>query len=123
MKIGFIGLGKMGKGMVFHLLEQAVEVIAWNRSPEPLDEVVAAGAKAAKDIKDLVSQLEAPRMILLMLPAGEVTQEFIDLLKPELNQGDLIIDCANSYYKDTLKRAKELEERDIHYMDCGTSGG
>lgn len=123
MKIGFIGLGKMGKNMVLRALENQVSVVAWNRSPEPLTEVVSAGALAASSIEDLVAKLETPRMILLMLPAGAVTDDFIDQLKTLLQKGDLIIECANSYYKDTLRRSKDLQEREIHFMDCGTSGG
>lgn len=123
MQIGFIGLGKMGKGMVLNALEKDVAVVAWNRSPEPLQEVTAAGATPASSISDLLSKLPAPRMILLMLPAGEVTDQFIDELKPQLKKGDLIVDCANSFYKDTLRRNNDLNSLGIHFMDCGTSGG
>ncbi|OGE31858.1 6-phosphogluconate dehydrogenase (decarboxylating) [Candidatus Daviesbacteria bacterium RIFCSPHIGHO2_01_FULL_44_29] len=123
MKIGFIGLGKMGKAMVLNALEQGVEVVAWNRSPEPVEEVAGAGAIPAETIKDLVSKLEPPRMILLMLPAGEVTDEFINELRPHLSADDLIVDCANSFYKDTIRRSQDLKSSRIHFMDCGTSGG
>lgn len=123
MKLGYVGLGKMGKNMVLHLLEQGVEVVAWNRSPEPLGEVVKAGAVPASNLSDLISKLDTPRVIWLMLPAGEVTDEFIDQLIPLLNEGNLVIDGANSFYKDTLRRSEKLKERGIHFMDVGVSGG
>ncbi len=123
MKLGFIGLGRMGKNIVLNLLEHDIEVVAWNRSPQPLEEVVAAGAIGAKDLEDLVSKLEAPRIIWLMLPAGEITDEHIDKILPLLSQGDLIIDGANSYYKDTLKRDEKIKKTGVHFMDIGVSGG
>ncbi len=123
MKLGYIGLGRMGKNMVFRMLEQGVEVVAWNRSPEPLEEAVKAGAIGAENIKDLVSKLDSPRIIWLMLPAGETTDEFIDKLLPLLSKGDLIIDGANSFYKDTLRRADKLTSHEINFMDIGVSGG
>jgi 6-phosphogluconate dehydrogenase len=123
MKIGYVGLGRMGKNMVLHLLEQGEEVVAWNRSPEPLEEVVAAGAVAATDLADLVSKLDTPRVIWLMLPAGDVTDEFIDKILPLLSKGDLLIDGGNSFYKDTLKRAEKIKATGVHFMDIGTSGG
>lgn len=123
MKIGYIGLGKMGKNMVLRLLEQGQEVVAWNRSKDSVLEVEKAGATGAETIKDLVSKLEAPRVVWLMLPAGEVTDEHIDILLPLLTDGDLIIDGANSFYKDTLRRAEKIKPTGIHFMDIGVSGG
>lgn len=113
----------MGKNMVLHLLEQGIEVVAWNRSPEPVEEVMKAGAIGAKDMADLVSKLDAPRIIWLMLPAGEVVDEFIDKLIPLLSKGDLLIDGGNSFYKDSIRRSESLLSKDIHFMDIGTSGG
>lgn len=123
MQIGYIGLGRMGKNMVLRLLEQGIQVIAWNRSVAPLDEVVQAGAEGSTSIKDLVNHLPTPRVIWLMLPAGEVTDEYIDQLIPLLQPGDLLIDGGNSFYKDTLRRNDKLAKHDIHFMDIGTSGG
>lgn len=130
MKIGYIGLGRMGKNMVLHLLEQEIKVVAWNRSPEPVKEVAQAGAVGAKDLEDLVSKLRDPDMrqddgvvIWLMLPAGEITDEYIDKLLPLLSKGDLIIDGANSFYKDTLRRNEKITAKGVHFMDIGTSGG
>lgn len=123
MKLGYVGLGRMGKNMVLHLLEQGQEVVAWNRSPEPLEEVTQSGAIPAQDVADLVSKLETPRVIWLMLPAGEVTDEFIDKVLPLLEPGDLLIDGGNSFYKDTLRRAEKIKPTGVHFMDIGTSGG
>ncbi len=123
MKIGYIGLGRMGKNMVLHLLEQGIEVVAWNRSPEPREEVQKAGAEAVESLQELVSKLEHPRIIWLMLPAGEVTDQHLEELIPLVEKGDLIIDGANSFYKDTLRRYQTLQEKGIEFMDIGVSGG
>lgn len=133
MKIGYIGLGRMGKNMVFRLLEharlarrqarQGIEVVAWNRTRDDVDEVVKAGAVGAETVEDLVSKLEPPRTVWLMLPAGEVTDEYIDKLLPILAKDDLIIDGANSFYKDTLRRWDKIQPTGIHFMDIGVSGG
>lgn len=123
MRIGYVGLGRMGKNMVLHLLEQGIEVVAWNRSPQPREEVAKAGALSVENLEELVSKLETPRIIWLMLPAGQVTDEFIDKLLPLLQSGDLLIDGGNSFYKDTLRRAEKLQKSGIHFMDIGTSGG
>lgn len=123
MKVGYIGLGRMGKNMVLRLLEQGQEVVAWNRSPEPVAEVVAAGAIGAESIEDLVKKLESPRVIWLMLTAGEVIDSMIDQLLPLLDKGDLIIEGANSFYKDTLRRSEKVQAAGINFMDIGVSGG
>lgn len=123
MKIGYIGLGRMGKNMVLHLLEQGIEVVAWNRSSDPVKEVVEKGAIGAENIEDLVSKLENPKIIWLMLPAGDITDEYIDKLLPLLNAEDLIIDGGNSFYKDTLRRNEKIAAKGVHFMDIGTSGG
>lgn len=129
MKIGFIGLGKMGKNMVLHLLEQGVEVIAWNRSPGPIEEVKNQKSKvknnftAVDSIELLVSAVKPPRIIWLMLPAGEVTDQYIDEILPLLSPGDLVIDGANSFYKDTLRRSEKIQKNGVHFMDIGVSGG
>lgn len=125
MKIGYIGLGKMGKGMVLNLLEKGIEVVAWNRSPEPREEVKAAGAQTVENAEDVIEAVGAPgeRIIWLMLPAGETTDQFIDKLLPLMSEGDLLIDGANSFYKDTLRRAEKIKPTGIHFMDIGVSGG
>lgn len=123
MKIGYIGLGRMGKNMVLRLLENGIDVVAWNRSQEPIDEVVEKGAVGAESIEDLVTKLEAPRVIWLMVTAGPIVDEVLDQLVDKLSQGDLVIDGGNSFYTDTLKRAERLKEKGVGFMDIGTSGG
>ncbi len=121
--MGYIGLGKMGKNMVLRLLEHQIEIVAWNRSPEPLNEVVAAGALPATDLPHLVDQLPSPRVIWLMLPAGEVTDTILTELQPLLTAGDLVVDGANAFYQDSLRRAEQLKQTGVHFVDIGVSGG
>lgn len=123
MKLGYLGLGRMGKNMVLRLLEQGIEVVAWNRSSEPLSEVVSAGAVGASSVDELISQLEIPRTVWLMLPAGEVTDEILNKIIDKLSPGDLVIDGGNSFYKDSIRRNKLLSSRGVHFMDIGVSGG
>lgn len=113
----------MGKNMVFRLLEKGIGVVAWNRTKQDTDEVVARGAVGAVTIEELVSKLESPRVVWLMLPAGAITDEYIDKLILLLSSGDLIVDGANSFYKDTLRRAEKIKSTGIHFMDIGVSGG
>lgn len=123
MKIGYIGLGRMGKNMVLRFLEQGIEVVAWNRSPKPLEEVKKAGAQTAASIDELISKLETPRTIWVMVTAGETVDLILKELAEKLEPGDLVIDGGNSFYKDSIRRAKVLAEKGIHFMDIGTSGG
>lgn len=126
MQIGYIGLGKMGKNMVLRLLQEGVAVTAWNRSPKPLETVVAAGATGASSIEELVSSLRKktePIIVWLMLPSGEVTDTYIDKLTPLLRSEDILIDGANSRYTDTLRRATRLSAAGIHFVDVAVSGG
>lgn len=131
MKIGFIGLGRMGKNIVLNLLEHGIEVVAWNRSSEPREELKqeASQLKSGSDklivvetTDELVSSLNTPRIIWLMVSADAVDAVLADLA-PKLEKGDLVVDGGNSFYQETLRRAKELSEKGIHFMDVGTSGG
>jgi len=123
MQIAYIGLGKMGKNMVLRLLEQNIEVVAWNRSKEPLAEAVAAGAKALENFADLSKLLTGRKIIWLMLPAGQVTDQLLSEIVPYLAQGDLVIDGGNAFYKDSMRRSAELAERGVGFLDIGVSGG
>ncbi|MBS3061933.1 MAG: decarboxylating 6-phosphogluconate dehydrogenase [Candidatus Diapherotrites archaeon] len=123
MRIGFIGLGRMGKNMVLRLLSKKHSVVAWNRSIEPLQEVESHGAIGATDFKNLVSQLPSPRIIWTMLPAGDVTEKTLAELLELLSKGDIVIDGANSNYVDTVRRGEQFRERGIHFFDAGVSGG
>ena len=122
MEIGFVGLGKMGKGIVAHLLEKKVKVVVWNRSQDDVDEMVKLGAVKAENHRDLVKKLKSPRVIWIMVPNGKPVDEMIDELLPHINKTDILIDGGNSFYKDTIKRGKRLKGK-VHFMDIGTSGG
>jgi len=123
MKIGFIGLGKMGLNMVHRLLLDKHELIVSNRSKEPLKEAEKLGAKAFSSVKELVSNLEGKKIIWLMVPSGKPVDENIEALLPLLNKDDIIIDGGNSYFKDSVARAERCALKGVHYIDCGTSGG
>ena len=123
-KIGMIGLGKMGGNMTRRLLRRGIAVTGYN------DEPAAAGTlvddenfEVAPSLQALVDRLEAPRALWLMLPAGDVTQNVIDELAPLLAAGDIVIDGANSYYKDTVGRGQALSRRGVQFVDAGVSGG
>jgi len=126
MKLGYIGLGKMGLNMVERLLEKDYEVVANNRSSEAIDQVVGFGAIGAYSISELVEKLESSdgnsKTIWLMVPHKAVDDVLSELV-PLLNEGDTIIDGGNSPYIETLRRSKELTEKGIRFMDVGVSGG
>ncbi|MEK7452645.1 MAG: phosphogluconate dehydrogenase (NAD(+)-dependent, decarboxylating) [Patescibacteria group bacterium] len=122
MKIGYIGLGKMGEGMVLRLLEKGWDVVAYNRSKDPIKEVEKNGAVGAYSLRELVDKLETPRVIWLMV-SHQAVDAVLEELVPLLSDGDVLIDGGNSNYKETLKRSKELKEKNIHFLDAGTSGG
>ncbi|MBK8981347.1 MAG: decarboxylating 6-phosphogluconate dehydrogenase [Ignavibacteria bacterium] len=123
MKIGFIGLGKMGAFMVERLLIHNQEVVVYNRSPEKTNEISKKGAEPSFSLDELVSKLPSPKVVWMMIPSGDPVQKTIEELIPLLSKGDIIIDGGNSYYKDSVRRAAELEKYGINYMDAGTSGG
>lgn len=123
MRIGYIGLGKMGKNMVLRLLEQGHQVVAWNRSQKAYEEVSAAGAETATSLTAVVATLQAPRTVWLMLPAGEPTHAMIEELSTLLSAGDTVIDGANSFYKDSQAHSALLAQKNIHFIDAGVSGG
>lgn len=123
MQIGYLGLGKMGKNMVLRLLEKGHQVVAWNRSEAPRQEVAMAGATAVDTIEALVKALKPPRVIWLMLPAGEVNEATISQLSELLSPGDTIIDGANEFYKEAIRRANVLQAKEIQFLDAGVSGG
>src|SRR5439155_17930163 len=122
MQLGMIGLGRMGANMVHRLLAGGHQCVVFDRSPKAVEELVRAKAVGASSVVDLVKKLETPRAVWLMVPAAAVDATIKDLL-PHLAAGDIIIDGGNSYYVDDIRRARELAERGIHYVDVGTSGG
>jgi len=123
MKLGIIGLGKMGAFMAERLLREGHEVVANNRSPDKTKLIEAKGAEGAYSLEELVNKLESPRVIWMMVPSGETVQNMIDSLIPLISKGDIIIDGGNSYYKDSVRRYNQLKELGINYLDTGTSGG
>jgi 6-phosphogluconate dehydrogenase len=123
MQLGFVGLGRMGGNMVHRLARGGHEVVAFNRSPAPVQEAVRNGATGATSLQDLVERVAAPRHIWLMLPAGGVTDQYLDQLMDMCQPGDLFVDGANSKWKDTMARAERIKARGFEFVDCGTSGG
>lgn len=123
MKLGFIGLGKMGFNMVQRLLNDGHEVVVWNNTQVPINELTAKGATGASSVKDLVNKLPERKVVWLMVPAGSPVDENIEELSKYLKKDDIIIDGGNSYWKDTQARGNRCSLKDIHYLDCGTSGG
>jgi 6-phosphogluconate dehydrogenase len=121
-KIGYIGLGKMGKNMVFRLLENEWDVVAYNRSPESVKEVENKGAKGAYSLKEVVDGLESPRLVWLMVP-HQAVDSVLEELVPMLEDGDVVIDGGNSNYKESIRRSQELKEKNIEFLDAGVSGG
>ena len=124
MQLGFVGLGKMGGNMVHRIHRDSDhEVVAFDFSADAVKEAEGHGAKGASGLEDLVSKLDAPRAVWIMVPAGDATQETVDKLAELLDEGDLIIDGGNSRWSDDKKRAEQLKPQGIDYMDVGTSGG
>src|SRR5712691_7687255 len=122
MQLGMIGLGRMGANMVRRLLKGGHDCVVFDMSPKAVEELAEENAVGAASFTDLVRKLEKPRAVWLMVPAAVVDSTIADLL-PALEPGDILIDGGNSYYIDDIRRAKELAQRQIHYVDVGTSGG
>ncbi len=123
MKIGFVGLGKMGGNMVKRLLLGGHEVAAYDPLAEARKTAEKDGAETAASLEELVRNLAPPRAVWIMVPAGEVTGAVVGELSGLLAEGDVLIDGGNSYYRDSLRRAGELREKGIAFLDAGTSGG
>ncbi|WP_379128632.1 phosphogluconate dehydrogenase (NAD(+)-dependent, decarboxylating) [Paenibacillus sp. sgz500958] len=123
MKLGMIGLGKMGYNLVLNLLRHNHEVVVTDIHPDKGVELENHGAIPASSIADLILKLEHPRIVWMMVPAGPATEGVLDSLSALLEEGDIIIDGGNSHYKESISRAASLKERGIHFFDAGTSGG
>jgi 6-phosphogluconate dehydrogenase len=123
MELGIVGLGKMGANMAERLSRNAIRVVGFDSQAEAVARVVAKGAVGADSLSSLVSQLAAPRTIWLMVPAGDPVDQTIQALLPYLRAEDTLIDGGNSNYKETIRRAAQLQAQSIHYVDVGTSGG
>jgi 6-phosphogluconate dehydrogenase len=122
VQLGMIGLGRMGANMVRRLMLDGHECVVYNRSPKPVEQLVGEGATGSGSLSELVQKLEAPRCVWLMVPAGVVDATLADLL-PLLSPGDTVIDGGNSYYHDDIRRATDLKQQGLSYVDVGTSGG
>jgi len=122
MKLGYIGLGKMGYNMVELLLDKKYEVVVYNRSEGPVQKIAQQGAQPAGSLKELVSALVHPRLVWIMIP-HQAVDAVLKELTPLLGKGDTVIDGGNSPYKDSIRRAKELEAKGIDFLDAGVSGG
>jgi 6-phosphogluconate dehydrogenase len=123
MKLGMIGLGRMGGNMVERLLRGGHQVVAFARSAESVREAAARGAVGAFSIGELVEKLEPPRVVWMMIPVGRPVEETISELQPRLAPGDIIVDGGNSRFSDSARRARELAQAGIGFLDSGTSGG
>ncbi len=123
MELAIIGLGKMGLNMATRLVRGGHRVVGFARSVETVKEAVVLGAEGASSLEDAVSKLNAPRIVWVMVPSGQATDDTINKLEGLLQKGDIVIDGGNSNYKDSVRHAAQLEARGIDFVDCGTSGG
>lgn len=123
MKLGMVGLGKMGANMTKRLLEQGHELVVTDLSPDAIKESESHGAIGASNLEDLVSKLDSPKIVWVMVPSGNPTTSTLNKLGDLLDEGDIVIDGGNSNYKLTMHHATELAEKGLHMIDVGTSGG
>ncbi|HVZ28607.1 MAG TPA: decarboxylating 6-phosphogluconate dehydrogenase [Rhizomicrobium sp.] len=121
MQIGIVGLGRMGANIGRRLMGKGHTVVGYDRDAKAVAGL--SGATGAANLKDLVTKLSPPRAVWVMLPAGKITEDTVMELGGLLSAGDTVIDGGNSFYKDDIRRAKALKEKNIAYVDCGTSGG
>ena len=121
MQIGIVGLGRMGANIGRRLMSKGHTVVAFDREPKAV--AALTGATGAASLKEMVEKLDTPRAVWVMLPAGKITDDTIFALGDLLSAGDVVIDGGNTFYKDDIRRAKELKKKNIGYVDCGTSGG
>lgn len=123
LNIGIIGLGKMGYNLALNLIGNGHKVVAYDVTKEIVDKIAKEGAAPAESLQDLLQRLPSRRVIWLMIPAGIVVEQVIDELSAYLDPSDIIIDGGNSNYKDSIRRYEKLKEKNIDFLDCGTSGG
>jgi 6-phosphogluconate dehydrogenase len=123
MKLGVIGLGRMGGNISRRLMKHGHECVVYDQSEEAVDGIVTDGAAKSTGLEDMVGQLQSPKIVWVMLPSGKITEDTVNALGGMMRQGDIIIDGGNSMYKDDIRRAARLREKGIVYADVGTSGG
>jgi len=122
MQIGMIGLGRMGGNMSLRLLRAKHQCVVFDRHPENVKKVSDEGGKGTASLEELIQKMTPPRAVWMMVPAAGVDAT-IEKLVPQMQRGDILIDGGNSYYIDDIRRSKQLQQRGIHYVDVGTSGG
>ncbi len=123
MKIGFIGLGRMGFNIVLNLKDHKIKAVAYNKSPEPIKEIKKKKIEVAFSIEELMKKLPKQKIIWIMVTAGKPVDLVIEQLLPYLSKGDIVIDGGNSFYKDSVRRYNYLKNKKINFLDIGTSGG
>jgi 6-phosphogluconate dehydrogenase len=123
MRLGMVGLGRMGANMTRRLMRGGHELVVTDLSAENVKHIAGEGAIASSSLDDFVSKLGKPRIAWLMVPAGGPTEQSMQALSQRMQAGDILIDGGNSYFKDDVRRSKQLKEKGIHYVDVGTSGG
>ena len=123
MQLGIVGLGRMGANIARRLGAAGHSCTVYDVDAAVVQQLAGEGAEGAGSLEDLVSRLEAPRAVWVMLPAGEITERTIDALGDHLSAGDIVIDGGNTFFKDDVRRAEALKPKGIHYVDVGTSGG
>ena len=123
MQLGLVGLGRMGANMSRRLMKGGHKVTVFDLSTENIKKLAQDGAEGANSYEDLVKKLSKPRAVWVMVPAGKPTEDTVQTIAAAMEPGDIIIDGGNSFYKDDIRRAAELQKKGIHYCDAGTSGG
>src|ERR1700716_3037237 len=123
MQLGMVGLRRMGANMTRRLIRGGHQLVVSDRSPDPVKQLTNEGAAGSSSLQDLVAKLKPPRAAWVMVPAGDPTEQTVQNLAQHMQPGDTIIDGGNSYFKDDVRRANELKDKGIHYVDVGTSGG
>src|SRR5437764_7853718 len=123
MQLGMVGLGRMGSNMTRRLMRGGHSLVVSDLSADAVKQLGSEGATGSSSLEDLISKLKAPRAVWIMVPAGAPTEATVQKLAQHLQAGDAIIDGGNSYFKDDVRRAKDLSSTGIHYIDVGTSGG
>ena len=122
-QLGMVGLGRMGSNMVRRLMRAGHECVVYDHTQEHVKQIAGEGAVGSESLADLASKLTPPRSVWAMVPAGDITEQVVHDIAEVLEEGDAIIDGGNSYYRDDIRRAAEVREKGIDYIDCGTSGG
>ena len=122
-QLGMVGLGRMGSNMVRRLMRAGHECVVYDHTQEHVKQIAGEGAVGSESLADLASKLTPPRSVWAMVPAGDITEQVVHDIAEVLEEGDAIIDGGNSYYRDDIRRAAEVGEKGIDYIDCGTSGG